>query len=259
MTERITLVYKGVPLGIIYDLRTAGGGSVVFIHGLGAGRDCFRDVWGFSGYEQYSILTFDLPGFGDSDRPARFSYTMEDQAAVCRLLIQRLKLDKINIVGHSMGGAIGLLLAREIKPLVESFICLEGNLVSEDCTGSRAAVGYSLEDFQREGFQQLKSKISESADALFVDCLAKSDPYAFYRSSESLVKWSDSGRLLEMFLELDVPGYYFYGELNAGAPLLRRLASVPKRMIPNAGHGMMADNPSSFYRELLGVLLSASS
>ncbi len=254
MANKINLVYEGTPLGISYDLQKVSKDSIVFIHGLGVCKDCFRDVWGFPGYQQYTILAFDLPGFGDSDKPHGFSYSMEDQAAITNLLIQELNLSRVHIVGHSMGGAIGLLLAREIRPIVESFICLEGNLIGEDCTGSRAAIRYSLEDFQKEGFQHLKSNISEGEDVLFIGCLSKSDPYAFYRSSESLVEWSDSGRLLELFLELDVRKCYVFGELNAGAPVIRRLTSVPKLMIPNAGHGMMTDNPSRFYKELLGVL-----
>ncbi len=254
MTSRINLVYRGVSLGVSYDLRRGGKGSIVFIHGLGACKDCFRDVWGFPGYGRYTILTFDLPGFGGSDRPREFSYSMEDQAAVSRLLVQELGLKQINLVGHSMGGAIGLLLAAEIRPDAASYICLEGNLISEDCTGSRAAVSYSLADFEREGFQALKSNISDSADALFTGCLSRSDPHAFYRSSESLVKWSDSGKLLELFLELEVKKSYIFGELNKNAPVVRRLTSVPKLMIPSAGHAMMTDNPRRFYKDLLGLL-----
>lgn len=254
MTNRINLVYRGIPLGISYDLQRVNEDSIVFIHGLGACKDCFKDVWSFPGYQQYTILAFDLPGFGDSDKPREFSYCMEDQADISKLLIQKLNLNRIHIVGHSMGGAIGLLLAKDIKSVVESFICLEGNLVSDDCTGSRATIAYSLEDFHKEGFQQLKSEISESEDALFVSCISKSDPYAFYRSSESLVKWSDSGRLLDLFLSLDARKCYVFGELNAGAPVIKQLTSVPKLMIPNAGHRMMTDNPLRFYKNLLGVL-----
>jgi len=153
-----------------------------------------------------------------------------------------------------MGGAIGLILAKEIKPIMESFICLEGNLVSEDCTGSRAALEYSLEEFLKEGFQELKSNISDSKDDLFTRCVSKADPYAFYKSSESLVKWSDSGRLLDLFLKLTMHKYYIYGELNKDAPLIKQLTSIPKLMIPNAGHGMMNDNPAIFYKELLDIL-----
>ena len=152
MANKIKLKYKDISLGISYELQKTSDESIVFIHGLGACKDCFKDVWGFPGYQRYTILTFDLPGFGNSDKLGEFSYSMEDQAVISKLLIQELDLKQIRIVGHSMGVAIGLLLAQEIRPIVKSFICLEGNLVSEDCTGSRIAVGYSLEDFQKEGF-----------------------------------------------------------------------------------------------------------
>ena len=159
MANKINLQYEGNPINISYNLQRGDEESIVFIHGLGVCKDCFRDVWDFPGYQRYTILAFDLPGFGDSDKPSDFSYSMEDQAAILKLLIQELNLNRMHIVGHSMGGAVGLLLAKDIRSIVKSFICLEGNLISEDCTGSRAAVKYSLEDFLKEGFNHLKADI----------------------------------------------------------------------------------------------------
>jgi pimeloyl-ACP methyl ester carboxylesterase len=160
-----------------------------------------------------------------TDKLHEFSYSIEDQAAITKLIIQELNLNRIHIVVHSMGRAIGLLLARDIVSIVDSFICLEGNLISQDCTGIRAAVKYLLEGFLKEGFNHLKADIFEDADRLFLSCLTKSDPYAFYGSSESLVKWSDSGNLLELFLRLDVHKYYIFVELNSSAPVIKHLKS----------------------------------
>lgn len=162
-----------------------------------------------------------------------------------------------------MGGAVGLLLAQKIKPITRSFICLEGNLVGEDCGGSRKAVGYSLDEFLKEGFEELRLEISQNEDKteiqnssleLFLACLSKCDPYAFYRSSESLVKWSDSGKLLRLFLELDIPKYYVFGARNENSPVIKLLTDVPKIKIANAGHAMMTDNPSKFYQALLTII-----
>ena len=196
MEKRINLIYGNTILNLSYRLQEGGDESIVLIHGLGSCKDCFRDIWGFPGYQRYTILTFDLPGFGDSDKSHNFSYGMEDHASIVKLLIQELNLGRVHIVGHSMGGAIGLLLAMEVGSFAKSFICLEGNLIGDDCGGSRSAIKYSLEEFERQGFHDLKSRISASEDTLFVGCLSKCDPYAFYKSSESLVKWSDSGKLL---------------------------------------------------------------
>ncbi len=246
-----------------YTLRKGGGESIVLIHGLGACMDGYRDIWDFPGYQNYSILTYDLLGFGDSERPMNFSYSMEAHAEVSQLLIKELNLNNIHLVGHSMGGAIGLLVCPKMKPIIKSFVCAEGNLISEDCTGSREAVGYSLEDFQKEGFDNLKSQISieikgssgkdKSLD-LYLECLSKCDPYAFYRSSESLVKWSDSGKLLKLFVDLDIAKYYLFGDKNRNSPTVKLLSTVPKVEITNAGHAMMNDNPQEFYQKLLEVL-----
>ena len=41
-----------------------------------------------------------------------------------------LNLNRIHVVGHSMRGAVGLLLTRDIESIIESFVYLEVNLVS---------------------------------------------------------------------------------------------------------------------------------
>jgi pimeloyl-ACP methyl ester carboxylesterase len=257
MLRRVNLKYKGISLGISYEFRRGSGDSIVFIHGLGACMDCFKDVWKIPGYERYSILAFDLPGFGDSDKPKEFSYSMEDHAIISKLLIEELNLNRIHLIGHSMGGAVGLLLIKDIKPLIKSFICLEGNLISEDCTGSRIAVSYSLEDFQREGFNSLKSGISRdssNSSIIYLKCLSKSESFAFYKSSESLVEWSDNGKLLELFVNLDIPKYYIFGDKNENSPTVKLLSSICKIKISDAGHAMMNDNPEEFYKKLPEIL-----
>jgi hypothetical protein len=98
-----------------------------------------------------------------------------------------------------MGGAISLLLIEKIPSKIISFTNLEGNLIGEDCTFSREAIKYSLEDFEKN-FKNFKSKIKDTKDLassttpsnkLFYRWLSKSNPYAFYKSSQSLVKWSE--------------------------------------------------------------------
>jgi len=53
---------------------------IMFIHGLGCSSKSFRAVWHFSSLTDISLLTFDLIGFGLSEKPSQFSYRMEDQA-----------------------------------------------------------------------------------------------------------------------------------------------------------------------------------
>jgi len=251
VAEKVTIEYQGIKLAISYNARLGGPSSLLLIHGLGSSKECFDDIWNYPDYRQYTVIIPDLPGYGESNKPKNFSYSMEDQAEILELLVYRLNLKDLCVIGHSMGGAIGLLLALNIGPLARSLINLEGNLIRQDCSGSRAALKYTIGDFINHGFDELKESIALQADQSFLKSLNNSDVYAFYKSSKSLVKWSDSGMLLDMFLGLDIPKYYVYGEQNSKSPVLKYLDEIPKLMIPGAGHGMMNDNPSVFYSDLL--------
>jgi pimeloyl-ACP methyl ester carboxylesterase len=244
------LKYGNSCVGISYKLRHGERDSIVFIHGLGANKDCYQNIWYIPEFSNYTVLTFDLPGFGDSDKPRSLSYTMEEYSDILLLLVGALNLGRFHLITHSMGGAIGLLLAQRAKSIILSLINLEGNLIGDDCTLSRDVAQYSLEDFENIAFQKLKKTILDSGELSFASYLAKSDPYAFFRSSESLVKWSDSEELLGIFLKIAIPRYYIFGQRNMNAPVIKRLDSIPMLIIPGAGHVMMIDNPADFYRVL---------
>ncbi len=234
---------------------------IIFIHGLGCAKESFDDLWDFTGlFEGFSLLTFDLLGFGDSSRPKEFSYTMQDQAEICKVLLDTLKPDKVHIVSHSMGGAIGLLLAERTREKTASFINIEGNLISEDSGPlSRKPIRVSFEEFEKRVFNELKSFVGRSRDRssqLWVRWYEKSDILAYHRSSRSLVEWSDGGNLLKKFEELNVNKVYVYGEKNSRLKVLDKLHKIRKISISKSGHFPMIDNPEKFY-SILSEVLSA--
>ena len=81
-------------------------------------------------------------------------------------------------------------------------------------------------------------------------------PLGFYKSAESLVRWSDSGDLLSRFKNLRCKKSYFYGEKNSDLDVLHRLNTIEKVMIGKSGHFMMNDNPDEFYSRLRTFLSS---
>ncbi|NTX05652.1 alpha/beta fold hydrolase [Myxococcus sp. CA040A] len=85
--------------------------TVVFVHGLGSYLKFWRaqlDVFQAQGYR---VIAVDLPGFGKSDKPATFPYTMEAMADVVHELTRGLGVDKPILAGHSMGGQTSLSYA----------------------------------------------------------------------------------------------------------------------------------------------------
>jgi pimeloyl-ACP methyl ester carboxylesterase len=259
-TKIIKLDYKGLKLKIAADISNMGKkekGSILFIHGLGCSKDSFKDVWDFSGFRNFRILCVDLLGFGDSSKPKDFSYTLKEHAEVCKKIIEKLNLKKINLVGHSMGGAVALLLIKKIPERIISFINLEGNLIGEDCGVSRKAISVPYDEFKKTVFSQIKheiKKVGDKSSKSWYKWLSKSDSYGFYQSSKSLVKWSDSRKLLKRFINLNLKKYYIFGEEDQNLPIVKLLKGDLKIKISNSGHFMMIDNPKEFYQKLLYCL-----
>lgn len=91
------------------ELNPAGDkGTLVFIHGLGS----YLKFWWFQldafAVGGWRVIAVDLPGYGKSDKPASFPYTMEAMADAVRELLAGLKVEQPVIVGHSMGGQAAL-------------------------------------------------------------------------------------------------------------------------------------------------------
>ncbi len=160
-------------------------------------------------------MAVDLPGFGDTPSPREFTHSMENHAALCREVLNSVDYSRLHLVGHSMGGAIALLLAEFLPHGPDSLISVEGNLIGRDCTVSRRAVSVSYENFRTRLMRQmiLAARTSEEhGTRLWAEWSAKSSPTAFTESARSLVEWSDSGELLRRFLGLTCRKAYFYGE-----------------------------------------------
>jgi pimeloyl-ACP methyl ester carboxylesterase len=233
---------------------------VLFLHGLGCAKEKFVGLWDAEALAVVSLLAPDLPGHGASQGLPPAAWSMEGMtAAVVDLLRDRATTSvRLHIVVHSLGGAVGLLLAEQSPVPLASFINVEGNLVGADCAMlSRRAAETDPKEFREEKFAKLKARARVSEDPIIRDwagwmesCPAES----LHASARSLVEWSDSGRLLELFLKLPVPKAYVYGAHSANPDVLAHLDSIPKVRIADAGHFIMVDQPAALAAAIAGVI-----
>lgn len=231
---------------LAYNLKSGGDKSILFIHGLGCSKDSFRHAFEgdyFPG--EYTLLAPDMLGHGDSSKPNDFSYALEEQSSLIAELCQRLELRNPNIVAHSMGGAVALLLIGMLKQ-VNSFFCLEGNLVPEDCKISKRVSLLREKDFVNKFFPMapLKFRCKGLASE------AVTSPEAYYRSSKALVHLCEMGHLLEEFNNLPSKKTYIYGEENRKIKVLSKLGKQDVVQIRRCGHFMMMDNPKDTYEAI---------
>ncbi len=126
------------------------GPEVLLIHGWGSSR---RMWWHLAPglAARHRVWALDLPGFGESDKPADDWYSIPNYTALVREFIQRMNLGRVHLVGHSMGGLIAFDVAASHPEAVERLVAINP-VVSGRATllplmrfkSSRQALGLAL-------------------------------------------------------------------------------------------------------------------
>lgn len=98
--------------------------AVLLIHGM---RDHCRswDALAAKLSDEYRVIAPDLRGHGDSDWAGSESYALPAYAADMADVAEALQLNNFAIVGHSLGGAIGLRIAAAYPERVWAFVGIE--------------------------------------------------------------------------------------------------------------------------------------
>jgi pimeloyl-ACP methyl ester carboxylesterase len=230
-------------------LREGNENLVVFFHGLGCAKENFSGLFDQPALSGPTLLAFDLPGHGESRNLPPETCSMEGMAKAVAADLQELvpRCKRLHLVAHSLGGAPALLLAQEPPIPLASFVNLEANLVAADCgLISRRTAETELEEFRDVKFARMIERAGQAADPItraWSGWMAACNPEAMYASARSLVAWSDSGRLLEIYLGLTCPKLYVYGEKSAIPEVLAAVKGTPRREIGGAGHFMMIEEP----------------
>ena len=97
----------------IHYLDEGSGPPLVLIHGLGGQMHNFTHSLLDRLKLNHRVIILDRPGCGYSTRPRRASAALGGQAKVIAAFIDKLGLEQPLIVGHSLGGAIALMLGLE--------------------------------------------------------------------------------------------------------------------------------------------------
>lgn len=102
------------------------GPPLLLIHGFMATHAQWDDLLDDLA-ERFHVIAPDLPGFGDSAKPSpsRYSYDPEAFAESMADLVAAFDVGRVHVIGHSLGGAIGLTLASQHAELVQRLIVVD--------------------------------------------------------------------------------------------------------------------------------------
>lgn len=107
------------------------GNAIVLLHGFLENKKMWKDYVSFFS-NQYRIITIDLLGHGESDCLG-YIHSMEDNARAVYEVLEYLQIKKTTILGHSMGGYVGLAFAELYPESIQKLILLNSTS-KEDST-----------------------------------------------------------------------------------------------------------------------------
>ena len=98
--------------------------AVVLVHGLGDEASSIWESTIDALKNDYYVVSFDLPGFGNSSKGNEL-YSPHNYARVVHFLTQTYVKKPFHLIGHSMGGAIALLYASEYPTDVKTLALVD--------------------------------------------------------------------------------------------------------------------------------------
>jgi pimeloyl-ACP methyl ester carboxylesterase len=111
--------------------RIAGSGpAILLIHGIGDNSTTWNTIQAKLA-QRFTVIAPDLLGHGQSDKP-RADYSVAAYANGMRDLLSVLEIERVTVVGHSLGGGVAMQFAYQFPHLVDRLILVGAGGVTKD-------------------------------------------------------------------------------------------------------------------------------
>ena len=111
--------------------------ALLLIHGFPTASWDWEALWPHL-TRRWRVMAPDLIGFGFSDKPRAYDYSLVDQADLCEAVLRRFGVDRYHVLAHDYGDSVAQeLLARQApaessgRPRLQSLCFLNGGLFPE--------------------------------------------------------------------------------------------------------------------------------
>ncbi|MEU3933206.1 alpha/beta hydrolase [Streptomyces sp. NPDC029044] len=228
----------------------------VYVHGLGATSPAyFTSVAVDPKLTGHRSLLLDLLGHGISDRPTHFDYTLESHADALANALTAAGVSAADVIAHSMGGSVAIVLAARHPHLVSRLVLIDANLDpiprTPGSSGSSGIAAYSEQQFLDGGWEEVRDRVGEH----WWSTMRLAGREALHRSAFHLTRGTVP-TMRELLLDLKIPRTFLLPEsegplLGAAALTEAGVSVVP---IPDCGHNIMLDNPEAFVASVSAAL-----
>lgn len=236
--------------------------TIIFVHGYGANKFFWiNELAHFQ--KKYHVISPDVPAFGDNEMVWELGYGIESQVEFLNEFIEALKLDKVHLIGISMGGLISGYYASTYPNKLKSLVLIDsGGITSPVATEfwtHYRKTGQNLIDYENvEGFDKMMEIVflkPQKVPTVLKKYFVEEKKKRFKKESRvftELMKKSDN-MLAERLDKIKTPTLIVWGDQDkifhpSTVQLLEKKIKDSKAVIlSNAGHASIIDNQKDAY------------
>jgi pimeloyl-ACP methyl ester carboxylesterase len=245
------------------EIHPEGEKTVLLLHGLGANSNSWQYQWSVLANAGYRVIIPDFEGFGETGY-AKGPMTIKSMSNDIYDLLKELRIQKVNICGLSMGGAVAQQFALD-HPVITDRLILSN---TASCFMSRkGGVFYFFPRYIlfRVTPPIVRAKViskiifpfpdQQEYRAEFIDEIMQAHPGAYMKAAANLIKFD----LREAIHRIKAPTLIISGKLDKTTPLylqefLHQEIKGSRHIILAGGHVTSIDSQADFNKEMLDFL-----
>jgi 3-oxoadipate enol-lactonase len=251
------------------DENPQGNSTVVLLHGLGATSQSWLLQIPVLTAAGFRVIAPEMRGFGDSTYPGG-GFRIEDLAADVVALLMHANIQRMSLVGISMGGTVSLSLLCDYAQFIDRAILV--NTFARLRPAKPASLFYYVLRFALIYTVGLKSQANavsrhifpkpeqEELRQLLIQEILKSDPAGYRAAFTALARFNRKTCLSQ----IRTPTLVITGACDTTVPaanqrqLVEGIPGARQVVIPDAGHAVTVDQPETFNKVMVDFLCEAN-
>ncbi|MEZ0359753.1 alpha/beta fold hydrolase [Mycobacterium sp. SA01] len=265
--------------GVLRYHEAGEGPTLLMLHGSGPGVTGWRNFRGNLAFfaERYRCLVLEFPGFGVSDDFG--GHPMLDAQAAVPAFVDALGLDKVDIIGNSMGGGVGINFAINHRDRIGKLVTIGGigtNIFSSGPSEGIRLLQEFTEDPTRQRLvdwlnsmvydpalvteQLIEERFALATDPETLESARRMYGKAAFAAMTKMMRNADFPLPWAIMHKVKAPTLLTWGRDDRVSPLdmalipMRTIANAELHVFPNCGHWVMIEAKQAFENTVMGFL-----
>jgi 3-oxoadipate enol-lactonase len=244
---------------------------IILIHPIGGNIDIWEHEIQFILKKGFRVIAYEIRGHNRSSIGGKRDFTLYDLSEDLHMLVEELKIQKCTLVGHSIGGAIASLYAKQHLHNVDAIIFINSSSkripnkdLEKHYTTRKIAISEgmaALAEWNRENNKDAKKTFEDQKTwNYFKEIFTKTSVEGFVAATKALYSMPDGEEDVTLALKdskIKLLGIVANDDkvfLNLMQDMRKDIPNLEIKVIDECDHWMIVENPEAV-DEALGEFL----